>query len=342
MASLFVLLAAALAAGMGAGGEWPAAPEVRTEAAPGAETPCPGFVHVPGQGPSCPVSGGWQVLLSGGGLLLSHGPDRIPHADSVLGESVGRGGIAPTCVEGADAGPHGALVYARPSDAADAYEELAPALRTLAAEANAVLSAEAAAFGVGASFRMLCDAGVLAVAHVVLPTPAAETTFATIAEDLALQGFDHENAKYWVWYDGAVSCDGCGGQANVWDDDRATSKNRNNRGGVFYAVTYGRNYWPQSLGPRGALTMLHEAVHNLGAVQKSAPHSSGSWHCSDGRDVMCYDDKGPDATQRAVCEGAHVLDCNHDDYFHPAPPPGSYLSGHWNVASRENRWIAWS
>ena len=31
------------------------------------------------------------------------------------------------------------------------------------------------------------------------------------------------------------------------------------------------------------------------------------------------------------------FDCNFDDYFHPAPPTGSYLSDHWNLGAPFNR-----
>ena len=48
---------------------------------------------------------------------------------------------------------------------------------------------------------------------------------------------------------------------------------------------------------------------------------------------MCYKD-GTDVVLTYDCpvENAFYLDCNHDDYYHPNPPPGSYLDTHWNVA----------
>ena len=97
-------------------------------------------------------------------------------------------------------------------------------------------------------------------------------------------------------------------------------------------------WWPEGV--------LHEMTHNLGGVQWGSPHSSqpvggGNYtysHCWDGRDVMCYQD-GPamsHAYSSAVCAalaGAlpQTYDCGQDDYFNPAPSPGSYLATHWNV-----------
>ena len=91
--------------------------------------------------------------------------------------------------------------------------------------------------------------------------------------------------------------------------------------------------------------MLHEITHNLGAVQWSAPHSTQPaglqdpryGHCWQGSDVMCYlEDAGAAHAMRNDCPrigGAipQVYDCGRDDYFNPAPPPGSYLATHWNV-----------
>ena len=83
---------------------------------------------------------------------------------------------------------------------------------------------------------------------------------------------------------------------------------------------------------------LHEVFHILGAVQNGAPNSTGWLHCNDAQDVMCYrDSSDPRSDQRAVCppltEGLFTqwVDCNRDDYFDPAPVPGSYLATHWNT-----------
>jgi len=90
---------------------------------------------------------------------------------------------------------------------------------------------------------------------------------------------------------------------------------------------------------------LHEMTHNLGAVAWSAPHTthmSGQGaqysHCWDGQDVMCYQDgvnmaQPYDPTRCPLGSGAipQTYDCGHDDYYDPAPPPGSYLATHWNV-----------
>jgi hypothetical protein len=98
-----------------------------------------------------------------------------------------------------------------------------------------------------------------------------------------------------------------------------------------------RSWWPEG--------MLHEMTHNLGAVQWSAPHttqpagftSPGYGHCWQGYDVMCYlENAGAAHPMRYDCprtEGAipQVYDCGRDDYFNPAPEPGSYLSRAWNV-----------
>ena len=81
---------------------------------------------------------------------------------------------------------------------------------------------------------------------------------------------------------------------------------------------------------------LHEIFHNLGAVQRDAPHPSAAWHCTDEADVMCYDDdaSGP-IVMTAVCPPEHeaLLDCGDNDYFNTNPPAGNYLATHWNTAN---------
>lgn len=82
--------------------------------------------------------------------------------------------------------------------------------------------------------------------------------------------------------------------------------------------------------------ILHELLHNLGAVQADAPHATRLGHCTDERDVMCYQDSPTSVLQQKCAPLSGVieeqLDCGGDDYFNLSPSPGSYLSQHWNLA----------
>ena len=71
-------------------------------------------------------------------------------------------------------------------------------------------------------------------------------------------------------------------------------------------------------------------------MQNSAPNASGSSHCVDDYDVMCYSDAPNYPTVQYLCnDTAHEnrFDCNHDDYYSTNPPAGSYLANHWNTAN---------
>jgi hypothetical protein len=135
----------------------------------------------------------------------------------------------------------------------------------------------------------------------------------------------------------ARPCMGLGDNAR---DDRAAASNRNNRGGTLAWVfiqpcldnasdPVDQAYAYASLGFGAA----HELAHSLGAVQRSAPHSTAGGHCTDGHDVMCYQD-APSVRIRDVCEQTFpaLFDCGNDDYFSTSPKPGSYLATHWNIA----------
>jgi hypothetical protein len=120
------------------------------------------------------------------------------------------------------------------------------------------------------------------------------------------------------------------GIGTLWWDDRDTAANYNNRGPSYSRVDHRtdpqRDCW-------NGFTAAHELMHNLGAVQNSAPHSSGHGHCIDEWDVMCYSD-APGVQMQFICDEAlrSQYDCNNDDYFDPLPDPGSYLDKHWNTA----------
>jgi hypothetical protein len=130
------------------------------------------------------------------------------------------------------------------------------------------------------------------------------------------------------------------GLGSRWGDDRAGSANYSNNGGLWAAIWIpdgesapglsSEGFWPEG--------MLHEMSHNLGAVQSSAPHSSGYGHCWDGYDVMCYYPDGPSPRHVMTYECPTIAgvmnqgyDCGSDDYFNVAPAAGSYLATHWNV-----------
>lgn len=134
------------------------------------------------------------------------------------------------------------------------------------------------------------------------------------------------NRKYLV-YGPDVECYGASGLGEMPWDDRPGPQNSANTGGHLAMVFYPEpSVW----------TALHEIGHILGAVQTSAPHSDGAFHCWDSDDIMCYPYTEFLVPQSAAhpCESptfAYPFDCGKDDYFNPAPAPGSYLATHWNL-----------
>ena len=100
----------------------------------------------------------------------------------------------------------------------------------------------------------------LDVAHVVLSSTGDDDFGNTIGE-LISQGYDDAGRKYHVWMDANVLC----GVGTIYGDDFHGPGNANNS-----SVSYARSdtgCWDYA--------ELHELFHNLGAVQLSAPHSSG-------------------------------------------------------------------
>lgn len=190
------------------------------------------------------------------------------------------------------------------------------------------LLAEAQQLGHTVRYRMHCGTdGTPSVAQAVLPTRSADATFSTIVSDVRAKGFAAPTTKYWIWYDGGISA-GYSGQGGICSDDVLSLANCHN--GTGYGVTYGAGWH----------TMMHENAHNMGAVQMSAPHSSGAWHCNDDWDIMCYPDGGPTSRMQTLCNDTEHFDCGHDDYFNPAPALGTYLYDHWNIGSCFNRFVS--
>ena len=204
-------------------------------------------------------------------------------------------------------------------------------------------------FGVSMHLYVECTSSLLLQVHdLSLSTSINQANFSTIVSDAQAAGYCETSnggacsaagpAHYWIWTDGNPTS-GYAGQSSVIGDDSPGAGNAIN-GADAYSVNYGFN-----AANNGASIFAHENGHAMGAVQLSAPHSTGAWHCTDGHDVMCYNDGGPTGSQYTTSDcgftpnGTSPFDCSFDDYFNPNPAPGSYLSNHWDIASAYNSWI---
>lgn len=319
-ASCVVLLAVLLLAPMPGAGSSPS---------PGACAP----QDVPDLGSACRRPDGlWEVFAPDGTSLgTTHGPDPVPSHDLVPGFGAARD---PACTDDPTGGYYSHIIYARAFDDADRYATVAPEMRSMVRSANGLVHDTAMMDGVHADLVVLCSAGVMVVEEAVLDTDRSSANFGTIVDDLRTLGYRSGQRKYWVFYDDPSACS-CGGQGHVSNDDRLVVSNANNgNGGAMFAVNYGYT------GSFGMLVMLHELGHNLGAVQLGAPHTTGAFHCTDGLDIMCYNDGGPRAGEydEASCR-AREWDCLRDDYFSASPTPGGWLATHWNLASPFMRFL---
>ena len=166
---------------------------------------------------------------------------------------------------------------------------------------------------------------------VKLSSKAAASFSRTISE-LAAKGLKRTDRRYLVWFDANRYC----GIGTAFRDDRASKANRNN-GRPYGPAAYSRvdrQCWGLHSTAYHSVE-AHELMHNLGAVQYSAPHSTKAGHCFDEYDVMCYSDGGTRSTMKIHCSGKSNdawLDCRKNDYFNVTPKAGTYLATHWNVA----------
>jgi len=244
-------------------------------------------------------------------------PDAAPAAFTM-----GAAGVA--CDGDGQAGKRVQVLYAYESGTTNRYGQFVASIRVWAAGVEAIYNASAADTGGERHVRFVTTPEcAVDVAEVQLPAGGLQTFNATINALRGL-GFNKTDRKYMIFADADIYC----GIGTFAGDDRPGANNRSNVG-----PSYGRS----DNGCWTAAVAAHELGHNLGAVNDSAPNTSGEGHCLDERDLMCYRDSSGKAT-RIVCtdpQGEQRLDCGHDDYFNTRPSPGSYLAAHWNVANNE-------
>lgn len=219
-------------------------------------------------------------------------------------------------------GPRLQAVYAVASDRVNRTDSVVPLIRQAAGYADEVFSVSAQAANATRHLRWVTTGGCELDVQVVVTDPAADDSFTATREALRAQGLDDPDRKYVVWVDANLYC----GIATLPHDDRDVAENAANTGTHYARIDTPCWNYTNSI-------EAHEIAHMLGAVQLSAPHSNGTGHCTDDADLLCYND-GSGAAVTTVCDIASeaLLDCNQDDYFNPAPEPGSYLDTHWNVA----------
>ncbi|MBT2382958.1 RICIN domain-containing protein [Streptomyces sp. ISL-11] len=207
----------------------------------------------------------------------------------------------------------------------DRYAEYLASFRKWAADADTIYFASAQETGGVRHIRFVTGADCApSVLNVEVPSSAL-AEFSALNSALAAKGFDRRDRKYMIFADAKVYC----GIGTFSGDERPGATNLSN-----FGPSYGRT----DAGCWGGSTAAHELGHNLGAVNNSAPNTSRAAHCTDEWDVMCYSDAPYYPAMRTVCpERGHDerLDCNHDDYYHTNPQPGSYLATHWNVANNQ-------
>jgi hypothetical protein len=289
-------------------------------------------VTLTGLGDACARADGFfQIEADEGTGLLVHGNDVLSTGGEPASVDAPR---SPVC---APEGSHRMVViYARPADTAGRFDERIGPIRDLVTDANALLNLEAAARGATADYRVACTAdGDIAVRHEALPTASGNDSFNSVVSDLRARGYDTVTDKMWVWYEGAVGYGIAGTGHLYWDESRSVN-NANNAGpgaSSTFAVLWGQ------VAGYSLRTWMHENAHNLGAVQRNAPDSSGAAHCTDGQDIMCYRDTSSTPYDPDVCTDRTHFDCGHDSYFDPDPAAGSYLATSWNLAWRMNRFI---
>ena len=214
-------------------------------------------------------------------------------------------------------------MYAVASDKTDRFTSLLELFPQYVATADAVFNNTAEQGGAIRHVRWATTASCkLDVMHVVLSSTGDDSLTAMRSELIAL-GLNRTDRKYLVWVDASVYC----GIANVTNDDSPGVTNKANTGPHFARVD--APCW----GSANSLE-AHEILHSLGAVQLSAPHTTGAWHCSDEYDRMCYNDgSGVPLTYDCAYAWESLFDCGSNDYFAINPAGDSYLATHWNVAN---------
>ncbi|MEV4095085.1 RICIN domain-containing protein [Streptosporangium saharense] len=215
------------------------------------------------------------------------------------------------------------VLYVREASMPDRYTQLLPMFRAWLANADDQFNDAAATSNRSRHIRYVTTASgggcVPVVRNVVVPAGSL-ADFDASKTALQTLGYNSNDRHYLMLTESTVIC----GISDIKNDDLTTGSTNLNNGLAYSRVDASPNCF-------GANAIAHELGHSFGAVQLSAPHSDGSWHCLDQWDLMCY---GGTPTWSCLQWNDYRLpDCNRDDYYNAAPTAGSYLATHWNTAN---------
>ncbi|GAA2621219.1 hypothetical protein GCM10010399_60280 [Dactylosporangium fulvum] len=262
-----------------------------------------------------------ESVAEGGDGGFAVVPDAVA-ADGTASFTIGASGVA--CDGDGVSGKRVQVLYVRDASTASRFSQYLESFRTWSAGVDTIYNASAQETGGERHVRFVTTPDCkVDVREVELPAGGLNTFDATI-NGLKSLGYNRTDRKYMIFGESKVYC----GIGTFAGDTQPGANNRSNGG-----PGYGRSdsgCWSPSVA-------AHELGHNLGAVNNNAPNSSKAGHCLDEYDVMCYNDSGGLTTSVKCSDRAHEnrMDCNHDDYYHTNPSPGSYLANNWNVADSQ-------
>jgi hypothetical protein len=303
-----------------------------------------------------------RQAVCGGGLrpvgngFCTHGGDLAPgsfRSGASKAPAMADSRATDPCVGDGVSGRRVRVYYGYPSDTPEHASTYRTSIRESVALADANLDAQTPGTE-GQHLRIHCRNGRrVTVGSIALLPIGGDNVFTfddvinalvrRVESGLGTENIETPRFTYVVFVDNATCCYGPAGQGTIyWDDRPDPDRNFNNRvesGPRFAMVEISGST------AADAFVFLHEVGHTIGAVQVSAPHSTGAGHCYTSVDVMCSFDGGPwfvgGGTMVLVCAqppvGQFTFDCQGDDYYEVDPAPGSFLANHWNTA--DSGWL---
>jgi hypothetical protein len=293
----------------------------------------PGFavLTVPTQGERVIASGcgpGLEPIPVDGEVLCALPPDPM------TADFRSRGLVEPyppgqeprvACIGDGVSGPRIQALYVYERSKGNRYAQNAATIQSAIAEMDQIYRESAQLSGGSRRLRIVTNPNCVPLVAVAEAPDGALSSFAGSISAVRDAGYTRSDRNYAMFVDAEVYC----GIGTIRGDSSPGPENLNNLGGAYARVDVG--CW-------SAFAMAHEVMHGIGGVQLSAPNSTGAWHCTDERDIMCYSDQGANRPpMRGVCDSGpwatgNYFDCGENDYFDAGPSPSGYLATHWNTA----------